>query len=146
MCIRDSYDTPLMPYFFEFLITNWFLVLPLVVAISLFFYSENSRKATKLDPQEVIFQLNNKDALLIDLRNEKEFSKGKISQAIYVGPDLENCKKEIEKNLDKPIVLFCQNGNKSDEFSKELKKSGTDTFILKGGINSWTADGLPLLD
>ena len=135
-----------MPYFFEFLITNWFLVLPLVVAISLFLYSENSRKATKLDPQEVIFQLNNNDALLIDLRNEKEFSKGKISQAIYVGPDLENCKKEIEKNLDKPIVLFCQNGNKSDEFSKELKKSGTDTFILKGGINSWTADGLPLLD
>ena len=135
-----------MPYFFEFLITNWFLVLPLVVAISLFFYSENSRKATKLDPQEVIFQLNNKDALLIDLRNEKEFSKGKISQAIYVGPDLENCKKEIEKNSEKPIVLFCQNGNKSDEFSKELKKSGTDTFILKGGINSWTADGLPLLD
>ena len=135
-----------MPYFFEFLITNWFLVLPLVVAISLFFYSENSRKATKLDPQEVIFQLNNKDALLIDLRNEKEFSKGKISQAIYVGPELEKCKKEIEKNLDKPIVLFCQNGNKSDEFSKELKKSGTDTFILKGGINSWTADGLPLLD
>ena len=135
-----------MPYFFEFLLTNWFLVLPLVVAISLFFYSENSRKATKLDPQEVIFQLNNKDALLIDLRNEKEFSKGKISQAIYVGPDLENCKKEIEKNSEKPIVLFCQNGNKSDEFSKELKKSGTDTFILKGGINSWTADGLPLLD
>ena len=135
-----------MPYFFEFLITNWFLVLPLVVAISLFFYSENSRKATNLDPQEVIFQLNNKDALLIDLRNEKEFSKGKISQAIYVGPDLENCKKEIEKNSEKPIVLFCQNGNKSDEFSKELKKSGTDTFILKGGINSWTADGLPLLD
>ena len=135
-----------MPYFFEFLITNWFLVLPLVVAISLFFYSENSRKATKLDPQEVIFQLNSKDALLIDLRNEKEFSKGKISQAIYVGPDLENCKKEIEKNSEKPIVLFCQNGNKSDEFSKELKKSGTDTFILKGGVNSWTAEGLPLLD
>ena len=63
-----------------------------------------------------------------------------------MGPDLENCKKEIEKNSEKPIVLFCQNGNKSDEFSKELKKSGTDTFILKGGINSWTADGLPLLD
>ena len=32
------------------------------------------------------------------------------------------------------------------ESIKELKKSGTDTFILKGGINSWTADGLPLLD
>ena len=70
-----------MPYFFEFLLTNWFLVLPLIVAITLFFYTENSRKATKLDSQEVIFQLNNKNALLIDLRNEKEFSRGKISQA-----------------------------------------------------------------
>ena len=135
-----------MPYFFEFLLTNWFLVLPLVVAISLFFYSENSRKATKLDPQEVIFQLNNNNALLLDLRNEKEFSKGKISQAIYIGPNIENCKKEIDKISDRPVILFCQNGAKSDEFSKELKKSKIKVFILKGGINTWVADGLPLLD
>ena len=135
-----------MPYFFEFLLTNWFLVLPLVVAISLFFYSENSRKAKKLDPQEVIFQLNNNNALLLDLRNEKEFSKGKISQAIYIGPNIENCKKEIDKISDRPVILFCQNGAKSDEFSKELKKSEIKVFILKGGINTWVADGLPLLD
>ena len=135
-----------MPYFFEFLLTNWFLVLPLIVAITLFFYTENSRKATKLDSQEVIFQLNNKNALLIDLRNEKEFSRGKISQAIYIGPNLENCKKEINKISDRPVILFCQNGLKSDEFSKELKKSEIDVYILKGGINSWIADGLPLLD
>ena len=135
-----------MPYFFEFLLTNWFLVLPLVVAISLFFYSENLRKATKLDPQEVIFQLNNNNALLLDLRNEKEFSKGKISQAIYIGPNIENCKKEIDKISDRPVILFCQNGAKSDEFSKELKKSEIKVFILKGGINTWVADGLPLLD
>ena len=135
-----------MPYFFEFLLTNWFLVLPLVVAIFLFFYSENSRKATKLEPQEVIFQLNNNNALLLDLRNEKEFSKGKISQAIYIGPNIENCKKEIDKISDRPVILFCQNGAKSDEFSKELKKSEIKVFILKGGINTWVADGLPLLD
>ena len=135
-----------MPYFFEFLLTNWFLVLPLVVAISLFFYSENSRKVAKLDPQEVIFQLNNNNALLLDLRNEKDFSKGKISQAIYIGPNIENCKKEIDKISDRPVILFCQNGAKSDEFSKELKKSEIKVFILKGGINTWVADGLPLLD
>ena len=135
-----------MPYFFEFLLTNWFLVLPLIIAITLFFYTENSRKATKLDSQEVIFQLNNKNALLIDLRNEKEFSRGKISQAIYIGPNMENCRKEIDKISDRPVILFCQNGLKSDEFSKELKKSEIDVYILKGGINSWISDGLPLLD
>ena len=135
-----------MPYFFEFLLTNWFLVLPLIIAIALFFYTENSRKASKLDSQEVIFQLNNKNALLIDLRNEKEFSRGKISQAIYIGPNMENCRKEIDKISDRPVILFCQNGLKSDEFSKELKKSEIDVYILKGGINSWISDGLPLLD
>ena len=135
-----------MPYFFEFLLTNWFLVLPLILAISLFFYTENSRKATKLEPQELIFQLNNKNALLLDLRNDKEFAKGKISQALYLGPNLEKCKKEIDKNTDKPIILFCQNGNKSEEFSKELKKLGSEVFILKGWINNWIAEGLPLLD
>lgn len=135
-----------MPYFFEFLLTNWFLVLPLILAIALFFYTENSRKATKLDSQEVIFQLNNKNALLIDLRNEKEFSRGKISQAIYIGPNMEKCKKEIDKISDRPVILFCQNGLKSDEFSRELKKSGIDVYILKGGINGWMVDGLPLLD
>ena len=95
---------------------------------------------------ELIFQLNNKNALLLDLRNDKEFAKGKISQALYLGPNLEKCKKEIDKNTDKPIILFCQNGNKSEEFSKELKKSGSEVFILKGGINNWIAEGLPLLD
>ena len=135
-----------MPYFFEFLLTNWFLVLPLIIAIALFFYTENSRKASKLDSQEVIFKLNNKNALLIDLRNEKEFSRGKISQAIYIGPNMENCRKEIDKISDRPVILFCQNGLKSDEFSKELKKSEIDVYILKGGINSWISDGLPLLD
>ena len=135
-----------MPYFFEFLLTNWFLVLPLIIAIALFFYTENSRKASKLDSQEVIFQLNNKNALLIDLRNEKEFTRGKISQAIYIGPNMENCRKEIDKISDRPVILFCQNGLKSDEFSKELKKSEIDVYILKGGINSWISDGLPLLD
>lgn len=116
------------------------------MAIVLFFYTENSNKATKLDSQEVIFQLNNKNALLIDLRNEKEFSKGKISQAIYIGPNMDNCKKEINKTSDRPVILFCQNGLKSEEFSKVLKKSEIDVYILKGGIKSWMADGLPLLD
>ena len=73
-----------MPYFFEFLLTNWFLVIPLVLAISLFFYTENSKKATKLEPQELIFQLNNKNALLLDLRNDKEFAKGKILSLIHI--------------------------------------------------------------
>ena len=102
-----------MPYFVQFLIDNWFIVIPLIVSISVFLRIENIRKATILDPQQVILYLNRKDALLIDIRNNKEYSEGKISQAKHIGPDIDLCKKEISKISDKPIIIVCQNGNYS---------------------------------
>ena len=86
-----------MPYFVQFLIDNWFIVIPLIVSISVFLRIENIRKATILDPQQVILYLNRKDALLIDIRNNKEYSEGKISQAKHVGPDMICVKKRLVK-------------------------------------------------
>jgi rhodanese-related sulfurtransferase len=110
-----------MPYFVQFLIDNWFIVIPLIVSISVFLRVENTRKASILDAQQVIFYLNRKDAVLIDIRNSKEFSEGKISQANHVGPDIDLCKKEISKSLEKPIIIICQNGNYSLRMAADLK-------------------------
>ena len=119
-----------MPYFVQFLIDNWFIVIPLIVSISVFLRIENIRKATILDPQQVILYLNRKDALLIDIRNNKEYSEGKISQAKHVGPDIDLCKKEIGKISDKPIIIVCQNGNYSARMAADLKKENIRVFII----------------
>jgi len=134
-----------MPYFVQFLIDNWFIVIPLIVSILVFLRIEKVRKASILDPQQVIFYLNRKNATLIDIRNSKEFSEGKISQAKHVGPDIDLCKKEISKSSEKPIIIICQNGNYSSRMAADLKKENINVFTMKGGINSWRGENLPLI-
>ena len=79
------------------------------------------------------------------IRNSKEFSEGKISQANHVGPDIDLCKKEISKSLEKPIIIICQNGNYSLRMAADLKKENINVFTMKGGINSWKSENLPLI-
>jgi rhodanese-related sulfurtransferase len=134
-----------MPYFVQFLIDNWFIVIPLIVSIVVFLRIEKVRKASILDPQQVIFYLNRKNAMLIDIRNSKEFSEGKISQAKHIGPDIDLCKKEINKSSEKPIIIICQNGNYSLRMAADLKKENINVFTMKGGINSWRGENLPLI-
>ena len=134
-----------MGYFIQFLLDNWFIVLPLLISIFVFFKLENIRNSFLLEPQQMTFFLNRKNALLIDIRNKKDFLNGHISQAICVGSDIELCKKEIKKNPERPVIIVCQNGNYSSRMANDLKKEGQEIFTLKGGINSWTNEKLPLI-
>ena len=135
-----------MGYFIQFLLDNWFIVIPLIISIFIFFKLESIRNSFLLEPQQMVFFLNRKNAVLIDIRNEKDFLKGHISQAVHAGPDLDSCKKEIKKISEQPIIIVCQNGNYSSRMASDLKKEGRETFILKGGINSWTSEKLPLIN
>jgi rhodanese-related sulfurtransferase len=135
-----------MDYFVQFLIDNWFILVPLIISIFVFFRQEKIRNSSILEPQQMIFFLNRKNALLIDIRNNKDFSIGHISQAINVGPDIDLCKKEIKKDSERPIIIVCQNGNYSSRMATDLKKENHDTYILKGGINSWVNEKLPLIN
>ena len=58
---------------------------------------------------------------------------------------LDLCKKEIGKISDKPIIIVCQNGNYSARMAADLKKENIRVFIMKGGINSWRNENLPLI-
>ena len=84
--------------------------------------------------------------IFIDIRPQKEFDEGKISQARYVGPDLEACKKEIAKADDKPVILVCQNGTNSSRMASDLKKQEISVFVLKGGISNWVSEKMPLIN
>ena len=84
-----------MPYFIEFLIDNWFIVIPLIFSLFALYLLDRISKAINLEPHKGVVLINKKNALVIDIRSQKEFDEGKISQARHVGPDLEVCKKEI---------------------------------------------------
>ena len=47
---------------------------------------------------------------------------------------------------DQPIVLYCQTGRMSAIAAETLVKAGyTDVWDLAGGMEAWTAAGLPLV-
>jgi rhodanese-related sulfurtransferase len=103
-------------------------------------------KAMNLEPHKGVVLINKKNALVIDIRSQKEFDEGKISQAKHLGPDLESCKKEILKVEGRPVILVCQNGTNSSRMASDLKKAEISVFVLKGGINNWVSEKLPLIN
>ena len=133
-----------MPYFIEFLIDNWFIVIPLIFSLFALYLLDRISKAINLEPHKGVVLINKKNALVIDIRSQKEFAEGKISQARHVGPDLDVCKKEIADGT--PVILVCQNGTNSSRMASDLKKENISVFVLKGGINNWISEKLPLVN
>ena len=88
-----------MPYFIEFLIDNWFIVIPLIFSLFALFLLDKISKAINLEPHKAVVLINKKDAVIIDIRSKKDFDEGRISQSVNVGPDL-------AASLFFPLVAF----------------------------------------
>jgi rhodanese-related sulfurtransferase len=90
--------------------------------------------------------INQQNALLLDVREAAEYEKGHMLNArnIALG-ELEARAAEIEKHKAKPVIVVCDNGNRSDRAATALRKQGFEqVFTLSGGIGAWRQAGLPL--
>jgi rhodanese-related sulfurtransferase len=90
--------------------------------------------------------INQQNALVLDVREAAEYEKGHVLNArnLAVG-ELETRAAEIEKHKSKPVVVVCENGNRSDKAVAALRKQGFgQVFSLAGGIGAWRQAGLPL--
>jgi len=91
-------------------------------------------------------RLINQDALVLDVREDKEFTAGHIPKArhIPVGA-LATRISELEKFKTKPIVVNCRSGQRSARACGILKKHGFENAVnLAGGIVAWEAANLPM--
>ena len=91
-------------------------------------------------------RLINQDALVLDVREDKEFTAGHIPKArhIPVGA-LATRISELEKFKTKPIVVNCRSGQRSARACGILKKHGFENAVnLTGGIMAWESANLPM--
>lgn len=91
-------------------------------------------------------RLINNDALVLDVREDKEWAEGHIPNSRHI-PMAQLSKRlgELEKFKDKPIVVSCRSGHRSATICRTLKKSGFDNVHnLAGGIIAWEQAGLPV--
>lgn len=132
-----------MERWFEFMGNHPFLFGILAVLIVAFFVIEGRRNGRKISPQSIGILTKAQNAMLIDLRDGKDFRSGHISGSRNIPySQLDNHIEEL-KNSDRPLVFICNLGQVA---GSALQKVGhADSYRLDGGIMNWKGQGLPLV-
>jgi rhodanese-related sulfurtransferase len=84
---------------------------------------------------------------LVDVREESEWSKGHLPNAVHLGKGI--IERDIEKkinNTDAEIILYCGGGFRSALAADNLQKMGyTKVLSLNGGYKGWVKTGYPIV-
>ena len=129
----------------NFLIEHYYLSLPLLVTIILLINATSKKGGTKISPQNLVELSNNETAFIVDLRDSEQFQNGHITGSINI-PFLNLSNRTNEIPQDKSVILVCEMGNVSPNAGELLKKEGfKELLILRGGINEWRIQNLPLV-
>lgn len=138
-----------MEEFLDFAVRNYLLFIALFAVVTLIAVTE-LRRFTQgykvITPTEAVTLINREDALVLDVREANERSQGSIINAKHVAVGALSQKAgSLTKDKDKPILVFCKMGNRSSGACKLLLKNNyTNVYNLKGGMNAWVNDQLPI--
>jgi rhodanese-related sulfurtransferase len=134
----------------EFLINNVALVALFLASGVMLVWPELSKLAgggdASLGTLEATRLMNQSNALVLDIRDGKDFAAGHLPRARHIPlAELEGRAAEIQKFKDKPVLVTCRSGNRSGAATRVLKKLGfTSVFQLKGGLVAWEQASLPV--
>ena len=90
--------------------------------------------------------INQKDALLIDVRDPAEFATGHIPHARNIpASQVKDRLKDFEKYKSKPVIVHCRNGQRSGGAAAAFRKAGyTEAVKLRDGLTGWEQANLPI--
>lgn len=132
-----------MERWLEFMQNHPFLFGTLGVLLVVFFALENRRSGRKISPQSLGTLVNAHQAVVIDLRDSKDFRAGHISGSRNVPYSQLDRHLEELRALTTPVVLVCNLGQVAGAAAQKI---GTAQVCrLDGGITNWRASGLPLV-
>ncbi|WP_374296330.1 rhodanese-like domain-containing protein [Acinetobacter sp.] len=113
------------------------------VLLVLFFVMESRRSGRKISPQSLGILTKAQNAMLIDLRDGKDFKQGHISGSRNIPYSQLDAHVEELKASDRPLIFICNLGQVA---GTALQKVGhADSYRLDGGIMNWKGQGLPLV-
>ncbi len=90
----------------------------------------NSKPEDLLPKDSIEIDFIPDNSIVVDVRNHADFQKWHYPTAIH----LSNLK--LEEVKDKPLILYCWNGNLSYVIAKKLREEGVQAYSLKGGITA----------
>lgn len=131
----------------EFTINHPELVGPFFVLLALFIVLETRRGGKTVSTHQLTHLVNKEDALILDVRDSKEFREGHITEARNVPySTLKDNLSQLEKFKEKPVIIVCKMGQHAGAAGRILHENGfKDVRRLRGGLTTWTSEGLPLV-
>jgi rhodanese-related sulfurtransferase len=144
----DSANSPrAMNQLFEFIGNHPVLVGLFAILLALFVRNETQRGGRGVTPQELVNLVNKEGAVVIDVRDAKEFAAGHIVDAVNVPHTaLEGRLTELEKYKEKPITIVCKMGQHAGAAGTMLRKAGFASVTrLSGGMTEWRNQNLPVV-
>jgi len=108
--------------------------------------NDAKKRISETNVEEVKIKLDRGDDFyLVDVREESEWDKGHITDAIYIGKGV--IERDIEKkidNTDAEIILYCGGGFRSALVADNLQKMGySKVSSMDGGYSGWVKAGYP---
>ena len=132
----------------QFLHQNWLLVSVAIASGSMLVWSFIGSKLSGIEEADTLkaTRLYNDDALVLDVREDKEYASGHIPRAKHIPlGQLAGRIKELDKFKGKPILVTCRSGQRSARACGMLKKAGFETvYNQAGGIIAWERANLPV--
>ena len=87
------------------------------------------------------------DFILMDAREKEEFNTSHIPGAIHVGYNHFQTGKYLDMDKDKPVIVYCSIGYRSEKIAEKLSKAGfKNVYNLFGSIFEWANQGNMLED
>ncbi|HYQ71361.1 MAG TPA: rhodanese-like domain-containing protein [Gammaproteobacteria bacterium] len=96
-------------------------------------------------PGEATRMLNHDNAVIVDMREDKDYREGHIVSAVHTPASNSDAVQKLEKFRDRPVIVYCRSGQTSAGFCRKLHKQGfPSVYNLAGGVLGWQKAGLPL--
>jgi rhodanese-related sulfurtransferase len=135
-----------MTGFVEFVRNNLLLIVVAFVSGAMLLWPlvRRSTGGPWVNTAQATHLINREDALVLDVRDPGEYGTGHILGAKNV-PLSRLGDAEVAKRKDRPVIVYCDGGERSSKAVAALKKQGFARVVnLTGGLRAWQQAGLPV--
>jgi rhodanese-related sulfurtransferase len=114
--------------------------------IYLYAINERAKSGKTISPHVVTRMINSEEAILLDVREIKDFSLGHIAGAINIPyAKLNQRIPELEQYRTKAIIIADKQSQHSGSVGRKLQQEGFSALRLTGGMMEWQNQSLPVV-
>lgn len=131
----------------QFLIDNSPLIAAAVLSGALLLFPTVRGGGQRVAPMQASMMINRNRAQVLDIRTSAEQDvHGRVPDAKSVEvADLKDKAAAQFKDKAQPVLVMCQNGQRSGAAASVLRSLGyTEVYVVEGGVSAWVEAGMPV--